>query len=71
MVIIHFSHSRGECAMLEQSLICHFQQYEQRRCANRKNDLDIHFMQNNNDSNSEDERSEGPYAVYVVVGKQF
>ena len=67
MLIIRLSHSKDVVAEAEQNLIVHFQKYEPRRCANRKNDRDKKFQ--NNDTDSEDERSQGPYAVYVVVGK--
>jgi hypothetical protein len=60
---------REVCAMLEHALIVHFQRCEPRRCANQKNDLDNHLQ--NDESASEDERGEGPFAVYVVLGERM
>jgi len=66
MLIIHISNSRGVVAALEHCHIVWFQRWEPLRCANRKCDIDDHLV---NESDSGDERSDGPFVVYVVVGK--
>ena len=68
MLIIHISHSRETAATLEHSHIVNYKRCEPRRCANRKCDIDDHIL---NESDSGDERSDGPFFVYVVVGKSM
>ena len=69
MTILHMSHSRAEIAAWEQWLITWYQHFEPRRCANRKGDLDKNHQ--NEDSDSGDERTDGPHFLYVVVGKPY
>ena len=69
MTILHMSHSRVEIAAWEQSLIAWYQHFQSRRCANRKCDLDKNHQ--NEDSDSGDERTDGPHFLYVVVGKPY
>ena len=72
MLIIYLSHSRKACAMTEAALIVHSQShYGVARCANRKNNVDETWRKRNQDSDSEDARGEGPFVVYIMVGKRW
>ena len=69
MTILHISHSRSEIAAFEHGLIDWYNYFQPRRCANIKNDYDKNFQ--NEDTDSGDERADGPFFLYVVLGKPF
>lgn len=65
MVVVYAHHSRDVVAMAEHCLIDKF--HTNSRCANRKIDYDNHIR--NDDSESDDTRSEGPHVLYICHGK--
>ena len=65
MVVVYAHHSRDVVAMAEHCLIDKFRTNS--RCVNRKSDFDNHIR--NDDSDSDDTRSEGPHVLYICHGK--
>ena len=65
MVVVFAHHSRDVVAMQEHCLIDKFRKNS--RCVNRKRDFDNHIR--NDDSDSDDTRSEGPHVLYICHGE--
>ena len=67
MDIMHICHSRTAINGWEESLVDMYKTREPRRCANIKDDYDLNNQ--NDHTDSEDERSDGPHVLYLVHGE--